>query len=207
MLPFGTALLCSKVHACPDGKSMKYLAWLLFACSLCAAQDRPASAACPLKTTVAGTNVPFHNGEHIVVWFENRADRNVSRTELQLTLIDALGQRHRAAKAYIVDSQVKPSEAGLMMESSVLESQHLGSEWRSVRGLEVRVTDITFSDGTRWHSDALSPCSQTFYNAAYEHNMRAWNAALRTDWNRRHPEDPMPEPALATWLLPRSEGW
>lgn len=190
-----------------SGKSLKVLACVLFVCSLCAAQDRSPAAACPLKPTVAGTNVPFRSGEHIVVWFENHADKNVSRTQLQLTMIDAFGQRHPASKAYIVDSQVRPSEAGLMMESSLSEAQHLGAQWRSVRGIEVQVTDITFADGTQWHSASSLSCGRTFYNAAYEHDMRAWNAALRTDWNRRHPEDPMPEPALAAWLLPRIEDW
>jgi len=189
------------------GKSLKVLACLLFVCSLCAAQDRSPAAACPLKPTVAGTNVPFRSGEHIVVWFENHGVKNISRTQLQLTMIDAFGQRHPALKAYIVDSQVKPSEAGLMMESSVSEAQHLGAQWRSVRAVEVQVTDITFADGSQWHAAGSLPCSGTFYNAAYEHDMRIWNAALRTDWNRRHPEDPMPEPALAAWLLPRAEGW
>lgn len=190
----------------PAAILMKHLAWLLLASLFAAAQDHSPSV-CPLKATVAGTNVPFRNGEHIVVWFESHANKNISRTQLQLTLIDAAGRRHPAAKAYVVDTQVKPSEAALMMESSVSESQHLGSQWRLVRGLEVQVTDITFSDGTQWHSGGSLPCSQTFYNAAYERDMRAWNAALRTDWNRRHPEDPMPEAALAAWLLPRSEGW
>jgi hypothetical protein len=189
------------------GKSLKVLMWLLFVCSACAAQDRTPAAACPLTPTVAGTNVPFRSGEHIVVWFENRGDKKVSRTQLQLTMIDAFGQRHPAAKAYVVDSQVRPSEAGLMMESSLPEAEHLGPQWGSVRGIEVQVTDITFADGTQWHSASSLSCSRIFYNAAYEHDMRAWNAALRTDWNRRHPEDPMPEPALAAWLLPRSEGW
>lgn len=189
------------------GNSLKLLTWCLLVCSGCTAQDRFPVTACPLNPTVAGTNVPFQSGEHIVVWFENRGDKNVSRTQLQLTMIDALGQRHPASKTYIVDSQVKPSEAGLMMEASTPEAQHLGSKWRSVRGVEVQVTDITFADGTQWHSANSLPCSRTFYNAAYEHDMRVWNAALRTDWNRRHPEDPMPEPALAAWLLPRSEGW
>lgn len=189
------------------GNSLKLLMWLLFVCSACAAQDRSPADACPLKPTVAGTNVPFRSGEHIVVWFENRGSKNVSRTQLQLTMIDAFGQRHPALKAYIVDSEVRPSEAGLMMESSLSEAQHLGSRWRSVRGVEVQVTDITFADGSQWHATASIPCSGTFYNAAYEHDMRAWNARLRTDWNRRHPDDPMPEPALAAWLLPRSEGW
>jgi hypothetical protein len=189
------------------GKSLKVLTWLLFVCSACVAQDGSPAAVCPLKPTVAGTNIPFPSGEHIVVWFENRGDKYVSRTQLQLTMIDAFGQRHPAAKAYIVDSQVRPSEAGLMMESSLSEAQHLGPQWRSVRGIEVQVTDITFADGTQWHSGSSLPCAHTFYNAAYERDMRAWNASLRTDWNRRHPEDPMPEPALAAWLLPRSEGW
>lgn len=189
------------------GNSLKVLACVVFVCSLCAAQDRSSAAACPLRPTVAGTNVPFRSGEHIVVWFENHGDKNVSRTQLQLTMIDASGQRHPAAKAYVVDSQVKPSEAGLMMESSLSEAQHLGPQWRSVRAVEVQVTDITFADGSQWHSPSSVPCLGTFYNAAYEHDMRAWNATLRSDWNRRHPEDPMPEPALAVWLLPRSEGW
>lgn len=189
------------------GKSLKLLGCALFVCSLCAAQDRSPGAACPLKPTVAGTNVPFRSGEHIVVWFENSGDKNVSRTQLQLTMIDVSGQRHPAARTYVVDSQVKPSEAGLMMESSLSEAQRLGRQWRSVRGVEVQVTDITYADGSQWHSGSSLPCSKIFYNAAYEHDMRAWNAALRTEWNRRHPEDPMPEPALAAWLLPRSEGW
>lgn len=188
-------------------KSLKLLVCFFVVCSFSAAQDHVSAAACPLRPTVAGANVPFRSGEHIVVWFENRGDKNVSSTRFQLTMIDAFGKRHPATKAYVVDSQVKPSEAGLMMESSLSEAQHLGPQWRSVRGMEVQVTDITFSDGTRWHSGNSVPCGQIFYNAAYEHDMRAWNAALRTDWNRRHPEDPMPEPALAAWLQPRSEGW
>ena len=189
------------------GNLLKLLACSLLVCSFCAAQEGSPAAACPLKPTVAGTNIPFRSGEHIVVWFENHGDKNVSRTQLQLTMIDAFGQRHPAAKAYIVNSQVKPSEAGLMMESSLAEAQHLGVQWRSVRGVEVEVTDIRFSDGTHWHSGNSLRCSGIFYNAAYEHDMRVWNAALRMEWNRHHPEDPMPEPALAAWLLPRSEGW
>ena len=189
----------------PSGKSLKVLTWALFMCSACAAQD--GAAACPLRPTVASTNVPFRNGEHIVVWFENRADKNVSRAQLQLTMIDASGQRHPAAQTYVVDSQVRPSEAGLMMESSVFEATHLGAQWRSVRGVEVQITDVKFADGSQWHSGTSLACRKIFYNAAYEHDMRAWNAALRTDWNRRHPESPMPEPALAAWLLPHSEGW
>ena len=186
---------------------MKHLAWFVLLSSLCAAQDRSPSVDCPLKATVAGTNVPFRNGEHIVVWFENRTDKSVSRAQFQLTMLDPAGRRHPAMKSYVVDSTVRPGEAGLMMASSIDEAQHLGRQWRLIRGLEVEVANVTFGDGSEWRSSDSTLCKQTFYNAAYEHDMRVWNAALRSDWNRRHPEEPMPGPALAVWLLPHGEGW
>ena len=185
---------------------MKYLAALIFVCATCMAQDAVSLQGCPLKLAVAGTNVPLQNGEHIVVWFENRSGKTVSGAQFELAMIDGAGRRHPARQEYSAESAVKPDQAGLMMEPASNEARQF-SDWRSVRGLDVRLTQVVFADGARWHSSDSTSCRQTFKNANYQHDMREWNASLRADWNRRHPNDPMPGPALAAWLLPHSGGW
>ena len=184
---------------------MKRLALLIATCATCLAPEASLSQGCPLKVTVAGTNVPFQNGEHIVVWFENQSGKTISRAEFALALIDAANQRRAAKQVYSVDSAVRPFQAGLMMEPAANEARQF-SNWKSVRGLDVSIRDVQFADGTRWQSTA-GDCRKTFLNANYQHDMRQWNADLRSDWNRRHPDDPMPEPAFAAWLLPHMEGW
>jgi len=182
------------------------VAVLFAATTACAAQEaRP--AACPLKIAVAATNVPFRDGDHIVVWFQNLADQPISRAGFQLTWIDSANQRHAARQEYVVDSTVNPGQAGVMTEPALKEAQKYGRSWKSVRALDVTVKDVTFADGTSWTASQDPGCEESFRNADYEQSMRTWNAELRAEWNRRHPGDPMPGPALSAWLLPRSEGW
>lgn len=183
---------------------MKPLALLVMACATCVGQVSVPQG-CPLKITVGGTNVPFNNGEHIVVWFENQSGKTVSRAEFDLALIDGANQRHPAKQAYAMESAVRPSQAGLMMEPAANEARQF-SNWKSFRGMDVGVRGVQFADGTQWQS-ADGACRHVFMNANYQHDMRQWNQTLRSDWNRRHPDDPMPEPALAAWLLPHAEGW
>jgi len=185
---------------------MKSLALLVMACATCVGQDSSVPQGCPLKIAVAGTNVPFNNGERIVVWFENQSGKTVSRAHFDLALIDAANQWHASRRSYRVQSAVKPFQAGLMMEPAADEARQLGNG-KGIRGLNVSIRDVIFDDGTEWHSGDSTACSRAFMNANYQHDMRIWNAALRSNWNRRHPDDPMPEPALAAWLLPQMEGW
>jgi len=185
---------------------MKPLALLVMACATCVGQVSSVGQGCPLKITVGGSNVPFNNGEHIVVWFENQSGKTVSRARFDLSLIDAANQRHASRRSYQVQSAVRPFQAGLVMEPAAEEARQFGN-WKAVRGLNVSIRDVLFEDGTEWHSRDLTACSRELMNANYQHDMRAWNAALRSEWNRRHPDDPMPEPALAAWLLPAMEGW
>jgi len=170
-------------------------------------QDTGTPAPCPLKATVAGTNVPLPGGEHMVVWFENQSGKTVLRAQFELSLVDSANNRYPASEAYMADSPVNANQAGLMIAPAQNEAGHFGQRWRSIRGMEVRVTNVLFADGTRWEPASATLCNRVFFNSTYEHDMREWNADLRADWNHRHPNDPMPEPALAAWLLPHQEGW
>jgi hypothetical protein len=186
---------------------LKRLVLGLILTSVCAAQQAKSPAACPLKVAVAATNVPFRDGSHIVVWFQNLTEQPVSRASFQLSLIDSSSQRHPARQEYVLDSLVNPGQAGVMTEPALKESQAYGRTWKSVRGLEVTVKDVAFADGTTWTASQDPGCQESFLNADYEPSMRAWNAELRAEWNQRHPGDPMPGPSLSAWLLPHSEGW
>jgi hypothetical protein len=184
-----------------------YAAFLLLLCAVCVGQDTVASTSCPVHVSVAGTNIPLLSGDHIVIWFQNQSSKTVLRAQFEVSLIDGANNRYPASENYASDSSVNASQAGVVIEPAQNEAQHLGQRWRNIRGIEVRVTDVLFMDGSRWQSPDRTTCKHSFLNANYEHDMRTWNAALRADWNRRHPDQPMPEPALAVWLLPYSEGW
>ena len=191
----------------PPTRLLPQLILALLMASKCVAQQAKSPAACPVKIAVAATNVPFRDGDHIVVWFQNLTDQPVSRASFQLTFIDASSHRHAARQEYVVDSLVKPGQAGVVTEPALKESQPYGRSWKSLRGLEVTVNDVAFADGSTWTASQDPGCQESFLNTEYEQSMRTWNAELRADWNRRHPGDPMPGPALSAWLLPRSEGW
>jgi hypothetical protein len=208
ILPLLKALICSpRMRVLARQSSIKYAALLMLMCATCIGQDAAVSASCPVQASVAGTNIPLLSGEHIVIWFQNQSSKTVLRSHFEVALIDGANSRYPASGNYVADSPVNANQAGVVIEPAQNEAKHLGQGWRSIRGMEVRVTEVLFTDGSRWQSPGRTTCKHSFLNANYEHDMRAWNAALRADWNRRHPDQPMPEPALAAWLLPYSEGW
>ena len=186
---------------------IKYPALLVLMFAICIGQDAIASTSCPVQASVAGTNIPLLSGEHIVIWFQNQSSKTLLSAQFEVFLTDGSNNRYPASENYVAGSSVNANQAGLVIEPAQNEAKHLGQRWRSIRGMEVRVTDVTFTDGSRWQSTDRTTCMHSFVNANYEHDMRQWNAALRADWNRRHPDEPMPEPALGAWLLPYSEGW
>ena len=184
---------------------MRYLALLLLICCFCVAQDT-ASPVCPIVVSVAGTDVPLQSGNHVVLWFTNQSRKVVSGTQFKLFVLDSGGSRHQASDIYYEAWETMPGAGGLVAKPTRDEEKYFGSAWRNMRGLEVQVSRVFFSDGTQWQP-AGSSCSRVFMNASFVHDMRQWNAELRADWNRTHPNEPIPGGSLAAWLSPKNDGW
>jgi len=185
---------------------MRYLALLLLICGFCVAQDA-GSAVCPIVVSVAGTDVPLQSGgSHIVLWFTNQSGKVVSGTQFKLFVLDSGGRRHQASDIYYAAWETMPGAGGLVVKPAKDEEKYFGSAWRNMRGVEVQVSRVFFSDGTQWRP-AGNACSRVFTNASFVHDMRQWNAALRADWNRTHPNEPIPGGSLAAWLDPKNDGW
>jgi hypothetical protein len=184
---------------------MKHLALLLLACGLCAAQA-PNPADCPIIVSVAGTDVPLRNGNHIVLWFTNQSSKIVSGTQFKLFVIDSSGFKYSASEIYYSAWKTLPGAGGLVAKPAKDEEKYFGSTWRNMHGLEVQVTRVLFFDGTRWQPTG-NACSRLFTNANFVHDMRQWNAQVRAEWNRTHPNEPIPASSLASWLNPKNDGW
>jgi hypothetical protein len=185
---------------------MKYVALILAICSVCMAQETSSPSSCPVAVAVAGTNIPLQSGNHIVLWFTNQSNKTVAHTEFKLFIVDSAGYRYRASQSYSANWETAPGAGGLVVQSAQIEEKYFGSTWRNMRGVEVQVSRVIFSDHTQWQSDD-SACRRAFTNANYVRDMRKWNKELRADWNRQHPNEQMPSSSLALWLSPPSDGW
>ena len=184
---------------------MKYLALLLLGCVVCAAQvTNPGT--CPVVVSVAGTDVPLQSGNHIVLWFTNQSSKTVSGTQFKLFVLDNAGLRYPVSDIYYAAWETMPGAGGLVVKPARDEEKYFGPTWRNMRGVEVQVSRVFFSDGTGWQP-AGNSCSRIFMNANFVHDMRRWNTQLRADWNRTHPNEPMPGGSLAAWLDPKNDGW
>ena len=170
---------------------MKLLAGFLLLCVACVAQERIAPTTCPIMIGVAGTNVPIQGSNHILVWYKNQTGKTIVRSDFEIGLFDGAGHRYSAAHGYSVDEKIEPSAGGLLVQSAQDEQKHLGRVWSSVRGLEVTIRRVRFADGTQWEPAGLT-CNQSFRNDEYIDSMRRWNTELRLDWNRTHPNEPIP---------------
>jgi len=183
---------------------MKYLTLVLLLSAVCAAQANPAT--CPVVVSVAGTDVPLQTGNHVVLWFTNQSSKIVSGTQFKLSILDSFGLRNPALDIYYSAWETLPGAGGLVAKPTKDEEKYFGSTWRNMRGLEVQVSRIFFSDGTQWQPSGSS-CSRVFMNTEFVHDMRRWNTQLRADWNRTHPNDHIPGGSLAAWLDPKNDGW
>lgn len=178
---------------------MKQLAVIALICAAFGAQNTVAAQNCPLQATVAATNVPLHDGEHLVVWFQNVSNQPIKNAQVQLSS----STESLPSSQYSLASQINSGQAAVLIGTA----QKGSPEGRNHHGgVQVAISQVTFADGNQWKS-ADRGCTRAFLNADYEPAMRRWNAELRAEWNRNHPEDPMPEPRLAAWLHPESEGW
>lgn len=184
---------------------MRHFALLLLLCGVCAAQVATTSA-CPVVVSVAGTDVPLQNGKHIVLWFTNQSGKIVSGTQFKLSVLDRSGLRYPVSDIYYAAWETLPGAGSLVAKPATDEEKYFGSTWRTMRGLEVQVSRVFFSDGTQWQPSRNS-CSRIFMNADFVHDMRRWNAQVRADWNQTHPDDHIPAGSLAAWLNPRNDGW
>ena len=185
---------------------MKSLALLLLLSAGCVAQNTITSPACPILVSVAGTNIPLQSGNHIVLWFMNQSSKTVSGTQFRLFVLDSAGARYRTSDIYYSAWETTPGAGGLVVKPTKDEEKYFGSSWRNMRGVEVQVSRVLFSDGTQWQA-AGDSCARTFMNANFVYEMRRWNKEVRADWNRTHPDDPMPSSSMAAWLNPKSDGW
>src|SRR5690349_1218441 len=161
---------------------MRYLALILLLSALCAAQ-MPTTASCPVVVSVAGTDVPLHNGKHIVIWFTNQSTKIVSGTQFKLSVLDSVGVRYPASDIYYAAWETLPGAGGLVAKPVNDEEKYFGSGWRTMRGVEVQVSRVFFSDGTQWQPSGSS-CSRVFMNTDFVYDMRRWNTQLRAEWNR-----------------------
>ncbi len=185
---------------------MKSLAVLLFLCASGVAQNAITSPACPVVVSVAGTDVRLQSGDHIVLWFTNQSSKIVSGTQFRLFVLDSAGAKYRAADIYYSAWETTPGSGGLVVKPTKDQEKYFGSRWRNMRGVEVQVSRVLFSDGTQWQS-AGNACDRVFMNANFVHDMRRWNKEVRADWNRIHPDDAVPSSSLASWLDPKNDGW
>jgi hypothetical protein len=178
---------------------MKYLATFLLVCACCAAQERAAPASCPVTVGVAATDVPVQGSNHILIWYKNQSRKTIARSDFDLAFVDAAGHSYPASRNYSVLQKTDVGSGGLLVHSAQEEARHLGRTWLSIRGLEVKIRRVGFSDGTNW--EAAGPaCSQAFRNDDYIESMRRWNTELRLDWNRSHPNEPIPGSLLSPLL-------
>jgi hypothetical protein len=186
---------------------MKRFALLILLCAACMGQDTASSAECPIMVAVASTDVRLQNVPNVVIWFENQSQKTLERARVELFMVDSGGTRHAASARYLLISQTAPGQTGLAVRPSQQEAEHFGESWRGMRGVEVRVTDAVFTDGTRWEPASGTACSRTFLNSQYEPNLRQWHRELRARWNRQHPDEPIPDSALQALLQPERDGW
>jgi len=184
---------------------MRSLVLLVLACAVCVGQEAD-SHTCPIVVSVAGTDVPLENGKHIVLWFQNQSNKIVSGTQFKLFVLDSAGSRYQASDIYYAAWETMPGAGGLLAKSAKEEEKYFGSAWRNMRGVEVQLSRVFFSDGTEWQPRGNS-CNRVFMNANFVRDMRRWNTEVRHDWNRTHPNDPIPGSSLAGWLNPKNEGW
>jgi hypothetical protein len=184
---------------------MKSLVLLLLACAVCVGQDA-GSHACPIVVSVAGTDVPLQTGNHVVLWFTNESSKIVSGTQFKLFVLDGAGSRYQASDVYYAAWETMPGASGLVAKPAKDEEKYFGSAWRNMRGMEVQVSRVFFSDGTQWQP-AGSSCNRVFMNANFVRDMRRWNTEVRASWNRTHPNEPVPGASLAAWLKPKNDGW
>jgi hypothetical protein len=129
---------------------IKYAALLMLMCATCIGQDAVGAALCPVQAAVAGTNIPLLSGDHIVIWFQNQSSKTVLRSQFEVSLLDGASNRYAASQNYASDSSVNANQAGVVIEPAQNEAKHLGQRWRNIRGIQVRVTDVLFTDGSRW---------------------------------------------------------
>ena len=181
---------------------MKHLAALLLVCACCAAQERAAPASCPITVGVAATNVPVQGSNHILIWYKSQSSKTIVRSDFDLALLDGMGHAYSASQSYSVLEKTDPGSGGLLVHSAQDEERHLGRAWSSIRGLEVKIRRVRFSDGSQWEA-AGSACNQAFRNDDYIESMRRWNTELRLDWNRTHPNEPIPGSLLSPLLESR----
>ena len=185
---------------------MRYIALVVALCAACAAQDISSANSCPVAVSVAGTNIPLQSGNHIVLWFTNQSNKTVARSDFKLFILDSTGYRYPASQSYIARWETAPGAGGLVVQSAQLEEKYFGSTWRNMRGVEVEVSRVIFSDGTEWQSSGTS-CRRAFMNVNYIQEMRKWNKDVRAEWNRQHPTERIPSSSLAAWLDPSTDGW
>jgi hypothetical protein len=184
---------------------MKHLVFLIAVCALGAAQNMAPS--CPVLVSHASAKVRLQDGYHIVIWFENQGRKTVKQAQLSLVMFDAANNKYPASQNYVVNSEMARGQGGVVLYSADSEAKHFGAAWQEMRGVEVHVAGIVFADGTEWASDQQASCKQSFVNANYEQDMRAWGKEWRANWNKQHPDHRIPDPSLEGWLRPSSDSW
>ncbi len=186
---------------------MKHLFLITVAfCAISAAQPGTPSS-CPVLVSHASAKVRLQDGYHIVIWFENQGKRTVQQAQLNLMMFDKANHKFPASQNYVVNSEIAPGQGGVVLYSAQSEEKHFGSAWQDMRGVEVQVASINFTDGTQWTSDQQTDCNHAFVNANYDQDMRAWGKQWRANWNRQHPDHRIPDPSLEGWLRPGSDSW
>jgi hypothetical protein len=186
---------------------MKKILLIIVACALSAVAQQGVGSSCPVLVSHASAKVRLQDGYHIVIWFENQGKRTVQQAQLNLLMFDGLNNKYPASQNYVVNSEIAPGQGGVVLYSAQSEEKHFGSSWKDMRGVEVHVSSILFTDGTQWTSDPQANCAQAFVNANYEQDMRAWGKQWRANWNREHPDRHIPDPSLEGWLRPGSDSW
>ena len=181
---------------------MKCLATFVLLCAGCAAQERNVPASCPIMVGVAATNVPVQGSNHILIWYKNQGGKTIVRSDFDLAFMDGIGHTYPASQTYSVLEKTDAGSGGLLVHSAQDEEPHLGRAWLSIRGMKVMIRRVRFSDGRQWEA-AGSACNQTFRNDDYIESMRRWNTELRLDWNRSHPNEPIPGSLLSPLLESR----
>jgi hypothetical protein len=155
ILPLLKALICSpRMRVLARHSVIEYAALLMLMCATCIGQDAAVSASCPVQASVAGTNIPLLSGEHIVIWFQNQSSKTVLRSHFEVALLDGANNRYPASGNYVADSPVNANQAGVVIEPTQNEVKHLGQGWRSIRGMEVRVTDVLLTVAAGSHLTA-----------------------------------------------------
>lgn len=171
---------------------------LLLAGASCAAQDKTGDSSCPIAVTVAGTNVPLRNGEHIVLWFSNQSAKTVSQVQFDVAFISSTN-RYPNSSNYSFVNEVAAGGGGVVVYPAADEAARIGSAWQDIRGLEAQPRRVLFSDGSQWQASGSS-CKHAFLNQDYIESMRRWNKERRLEWNRAHPNEPIPSDAMQALL-------